>query len=222
MKQTPAHHDFNADLLALIPDGCRRLIEVGCSTGAVARAYKQANPECFYIGIEIDPDYGDLARQWCDQVIVGNIETMADSELDGLGSFDCLLFGDVLEHLMDPWRLLRRLRGRMSADSRIAACIPNMQHWSIQARLSIGDLIYEDNGLLDRTHIRWFSRQTIGQLFTGAGFAIEAGVSRSINDPEAQRFLPHIRQMALAAGADADQAVADAMVYQYVLRARPA
>jgi len=102
---------------------------------------------------------------------------MTDSALDELGTFDCVLFGDVLEHLMDPWQMLRRLRARMQPDARIAACIPNMQHWSIQARLSVGDLTYEDHGLLDRTHIRWFTRQTIAQLFASTGFVIEVGLS---------------------------------------------
>jgi len=73
MKQTPAHQEYNSDLLAIVPAGCRHVVEVGCSTGALAAAYKTANPQCFYVGIEIDSQYAASARQSCDQVIIANI-----------------------------------------------------------------------------------------------------------------------------------------------------
>ena len=103
----------------------------------------------------------------------------------------------------------------------MVACIPNAQHWTLQAKLSIGDFRYEDSGLLDKTHLRWFTRQTIIEMFDQAGFQIEAGMPRILNEPDREQFLPIIEQMAKAAGADPQTAVNDSLPLQYVIRAVP-
>lgn len=76
MKQTPMHDNHNPDLLAIIPKSLKRIVEVGCSSGALGREYKKINPGCQYVSIEIDEDYAAAARRYCDRVLVGNIETM--------------------------------------------------------------------------------------------------------------------------------------------------
>ena len=223
MKQTPLTGQVNYDLLGIIPRDCKRVVEIGCSSGGLAEAYKTINPTCEYIGIEIDADYGELARRFCDKVIVGNIENMSGDTFAEFLPFDIILFGDVLEHLYDPWQLLKKLRANMSPKSQIAACIPNMQHWGIQARLSVGAIEYEESGLLDRTHIRWFTRMTMEKLFAESGFSVEKILTRMIVDePQRDNFLPHIRAMAMAAGGNPDQAIIEAQIYQYVFVARPA
>ena len=98
---------------------------------------------------------------------------------------DCWIFGDTLEHHKLPWRVLKLIRANMPADGSIVACIPNAQYWSILGRLSVGDFRYEDNGLLDRTHLRWLTRQTTIEIFDGAGFTIAEGFpgySLSLNE----------------------------------------
>lgn len=101
----------------------------------------------------------------------------------------------------------------------VVACIPNAQHWSIQARLSVGDFRYENVGLLDKTHLRWFTRQTIIELFQGTGFDIEDGLPRIFSEPARERFLPLIGEMARVAGADPEVAISDSIPLQYVVRA---
>jgi SAM-dependent methyltransferase len=217
MQQTPAHDCYNGDLLAFIPPACPRIVEVGCSTGALARAYRKTYPESHYVGVEIDPDYADAARKICSEVHVGDVETMPDALFSEIFVGDCVIFGDTLEHLRDPWRVLRRIRPLLPPGGKILACLPNAQHWSVQLRLACGLFQYEDAGLLDRTHLRWFTRITALELFQTSGYRVVAGRPRIFAEPQREAFLPAIRALAQAAGADGDQAVADALPLQYVL-----
>lgn len=132
---------------------------------------------------------------------------------------DCWIFGDTLEHLRDPWALLDRIRKAIPTEGSIVACIPNAQHWSLQALLSVGAFRYQASGLLDRTHLRWFTRITIAEMFGAAGFRIVESRSRIFMEPDRERILPRIKELALAAGADADQAVLDAIPLQYLIHA---
>ena len=153
MKQTPIYDNHNPDLLAMIPKSLKRIVEVGCSSGALGREYKKINPACQYFGIEIDEDYAEVARRYCDRVLVGNIETMADDVFTSLLPTNCWIFGDVLEHLHNPWGVLTRIRAHMTKSECVIACIPNMQHWSVQASLLTGAVFYQDSGPLFRVLI---------------------------------------------------------------------
>src|SRR5579862_210369 len=113
MQQTPAHDQHNPDLLALMPADARRVIDVGCSVGALAQAYRVLNPHCDYVGIEIEPNYAAQAARFCTSVITGDVEKTDDPRFEGLFPSDCWVFGDSLEHLRDPWLLLRRIRERL-------------------------------------------------------------------------------------------------------------
>lgn len=221
LKQTPAHEVSNPDLLRIIPTSSKHLIEVGCSSGALARDYKKINPGVHYFGIEIDPDYTERALRYCDEAATLDIQTAGNEFWDCQKHRDCWIFGDVLEHLYDPWQILKRIRGVIPAHGCVVACIPNMQHWSIQVKLSIGDLRYQDSGLLDRTHIRWFTRQTIAELFSQTGFTIKLGIPRIFPEPQKAQFMPIIRRMAESVGADPNMAEADATPLQYVILAQP-
>lgn len=219
MKQTPVHHAHNPDLLRFMPLHARRVIEVGCSSGALAREYRKLNPNVHYTGVEVVPEYAELARAYCDRVIDLDIEAVDDHALRTDLSADCWVFGDVLEHLRDPWQLLKRIRVAMGHMGSVVACVPNMQHWSIQARLSIGDVRYADSGLLDRTHLRWFTRATMNEMFAQAGYRIEDSHARVFDEPQREIFLPVIRSMASATRTDPDAAARDAIPLQYVVRA---
>ena len=221
MKQTPINHGVNEDLLAIVPSQADRFVEVGCSGGGMASAVRNRNPRAVYTGIELDADFAEVARQYCTSVIVGNIEQMSDAVFESLFPSDCWIFGDVLEHLYDPWAVLRRIRERLSPEASIVACIPNAQHWSVQARLNYGGFRYEDRGLMDRTHIRWFTRITIDELFGDCGYTIVDGRGRIMDEPHREAALTGIRAFAQAIGADMDLAASDATPLQYVVRAVP-
>jgi hypothetical protein len=153
LDQTPVHDQFNPDLLRLMPAGLNRVVEVGSSSGALTREYKRANPNCQYTGVEIDESYAKLSRRFCDRVIVGNIEQMDDAAFGHCSPPTCSSSA-TCSNISTTRGLLKRTRAGSDKPIFVAACIPNAQHWSMQASLSVGVFVYQDMGLFDRTHIR--------------------------------------------------------------------
>ncbi len=189
--------------------------------GALAQAYCSRYPSTHYTGIDIDPDYARVAAASCHRTLAGDIENLDDAAFDTLFPSDCWVFGDCLEHLRDPWSLLHRIRRGIDPNGCLVTCIPNAQHWGVQMRLASGMFRYEASGLMDRTHLRWFTRVTMLEMFQRAGWLVDAGISRSLGAgmPEQVQFA--VRSMARAAGVDEEQAIADSSVFQYVFRLVP-
>lgn len=219
LSTRPPSQGYNPDLLALVPAKATSIIEVGCSTGSLAYALKSTRPMVNYLGIELDPKAAEIASQFCDGIVSLDIESADQSLFQQYSDRDCWIFGDVLEHLRDPWRVLSQIYSVLPKGGTVVASIPNVQHWSIQGRLSIGEFRYEGTGLLDRTHLRWFTRVTIHAMFQSVGLRIEAGVPRIFNEPNREPILKAIRHMAIAMGRDPEGAVRDALPLQYVVRA---
>lgn len=220
MEQTPVHEVHNPDLLRIIPAASRRLIEIGCSSGALAREFRKINPDCHYVGVEIDPSYAALANRHCDATLTLDLD-QADSAFWGqYADRDCWIFGDTLEHLRDPWKVLRNIRAILPAGGSIAMCVPNAQHWSVQARLLKGEFRYEDSGLLDRTHLRWFTRITLLQSLLECGLVMKTGFPRIFPEPGREPVLAGIESFARAIGMDPEIAVRDALPIQYVILAQ--
>lgn len=221
MTQTPVHESHNPDLLRLIPVSSKNIIEIGCSSGALAREFKKISPNCQYTGVEIEPTYAELAKRYCDVVKVLNIDESDQDFFQRNKDCDTWIFGDTLEHLKNPWRILESIRAVIPMHGSVVACIPNAQHWSLQVKLSVGDFRYEDSGLLDKTHLRWFTRQTIIELFASTGYSIAEGFPRIFNEPDKEKFLHVIGEMAERAGANPQLAMEDAQPFQYVVRGIP-
>lgn len=220
METIVATQEKSPDLIDLLPLNARRIIDIGCGVGEIAQEYrKRASPE-FYLGVEIVPQDAEVARQYCSQCIVGNIEEFDDQAWLQLTNYDLWVFGDVLEHLYDPWKILSKVRLVLLRNGEIACCIPNVQHWSLQARLSNGDWRYSEKGLLDRTHIRFFTKQTMVELIEGAGFEITEIVPRYLYYPSSNKFLDIIENLAVAAGGNPQTARDEASVFQYIIKAR--
>lgn len=211
----------NRDLLAFIPGNARHVVEVGCNSGALAAAYKAINPSCLYEGIELDEQAAQTARNHCDRVLELDIESVGTEFFGKFSEADCWVFGDVLEHLKDPWQVLARIRSVMPENGMIVACIPNAQHWSVQAKLCIGDFRYQNEGLMNRSHLRWFTRATIFELFAQVGFQIVAGRPIILDEPVRDRILPAIKLMAQLTGANPDVTINDSLPIQYIVRATP-
>ena len=118
-------------------------------------------PAWALVGDRVVPDAAQSAQGVLDAVLCADIETLDDAALDafleGRPVPDVLVFGDVLEHLRDPLAVLRRLVDRLAPGGTVAACIPNIGHWSVIASLMAGEWTYTDSGLLDRTHLRFFT-----------------------------------------------------------------
>jgi hypothetical protein len=116
--------------------------------------------------------------------------------------------------------ILKKVHAVIPAGGHLMCCIPNAQHWSIQARLSIGEWRYESKGLLDKTHIRFFTKKTIIELLEGSGFEVLEITPRYVYHPTTEKFLDVIGNLATACGGNSEEAKEDASVFQYIFKAR--
>ena len=222
MQQTPAYNVVNAELLSLVPPTIRRVIDVGCMVGTMARCIRERFPHARVTGLDIDPDYAATAAQHCTDAFACDIETIQPALWEHLFPSDCWIFGDCLEHLRDPWRILREIRARIDPDGCLLVCLPNAQNWSVQQCLASGQFRYQDAGLMDRTHLRWFTRITLLEMLQGCGWTVQAGLSRNLPPAPRQEAVLHaIRGLAIAGGFDPEQAAADAIPFQYVFKCAP-
>lgn len=146
------------------------VLDVGCSSGNFGRALSDIK-KCQVDGIEIDSDDARLAKKYLRKVIVGDIEK--DTLDIDLGEYDHITFCDVIEHLRSPQLTLSKIRELMKKDASIVFSIPNMAHASVRLMLLEGKFSYGETGLLDNTHLHFYTRQSIVDLFEGAGFKIE-------------------------------------------------
>ncbi|WP_415411075.1 methyltransferase domain-containing protein [Synechococcus sp. A10-1-5-9] len=180
----------NPGLLSRIPTSCATVLEVGCGSGALGHAYKMINPSAQYLGIELMETPAKLAKERLDQVWCIDVEDMKiQFELpERYHSIDALVYGDVLEHLKDPQKILREHVSWLSPDGVVVACIPNVQHWSVLYNLIQGNWPQDDTGIFDKTHLRWFTRNSIVELFASLGLKITSFQPRIFNLEQAKKF----------------------------------
>ena len=220
MNQTPLGDYCNPTLLECIPKDSQNIVEVGCMSGTLAREFKKINPNCSYFGIDIEPNYLEFAKLHCDRVDSFDIELKDEYFFESQKHVDCWIFGDVLEHLRDPWELLKKISKVIPVGGCVVACIPNVQNWSVIARLALGDFRYEDHGLLDRTHVRWFTRQTAIELFTNSGFEVQTLRARNGTETAlSKKIVDLVSEVAVFCELDPKISAADTIPIQYVLLA---
>lgn len=222
MKSTPAHTSINPEVFFMIPETARKIVDVGCMLGQMAFACKELKKDIHYTGIEINPEYANIAANYCDEVFVEDIENLTDYQMEHFIESDCWIFGDCLEHLKDPWEVLKKVRKVIRPNGCVVICIPNTQHWSIQTRLLSGQFWYENYGLLDRTHLRFFTKTTLIDMFQKTGWKIEAQIIKSLKEtPEQITALQGIQAFAEIFGIDPETAKKDSIPFQYVFKLIP-
>jgi SAM-dependent methyltransferase len=164
----PAYPDAaNPDLLGLIPLTARTVLDVGCGTGALGMAYRRLNPRARLLGIEVDSDAASIAAERLDDVATVDVET--DPLPFDASDLDCVVYGDVLEHLREPWPVISHHAAALGRDGTLLICVPNVEHWSFIERLLRGTWDYDAAGLFDRTHLRWFSLDSMRRGLLAAG-----------------------------------------------------
>jgi GT2 family glycosyltransferase/2-polyprenyl-3-methyl-5-hydroxy-6-metoxy-1,4-benzoquinol methylase len=159
--------NVHADVVNFVPPGSR-VLELGPATGYMSRAFVDRG--CSVVGIEFDPGMAERAAAVCERVIVGDLDQLdLDAEL-GEERFDAIVSADVIEHLKDPLGALRRLRAFLKPGGRLVVSLPNVAHGSVRLALLSGRFEYGPWGLLDSTHLRFFTRKTFEDLLVEAGF----------------------------------------------------
>jgi len=205
----------NHDLLQLIPPDASLVVEVGCGSGALGLQYLKLNPLCLYVGMEINPQAASVAAGRISRVIAGNAEEIPLDEVD----IDCLVYGDVLEHMVDPWTTLRRQVAELREGGQVIACIPNIQHWSVIIGLLQGQWRYQSEGLLDSTHLRFFTLEGIRGLFAQAGLTVYDIKPRNFRQQGVADFQTMLGPVAEKLGVDIQTFSRQTAAFQYIVRA---
>lgn len=190
-----------------------RVLEVGCDLGVTLLEIKNRYPGSKVYGIEINPSSAGIAGYFA-EVEVGNIE---DRKIPFEGKFDYIIFGDVLEHLHDPQGIVRFCKGILAEHGCILTSIPNLMHVSVMEQLLHGRFVYQDDGLLDKSHIHMFTCYEIQKMFLEEGYTLEALEGISINfDVGRENLIQKLMEIS--------EGVEEHMyrTYQYLVRARKA
>ncbi|HEV7770570.1 MAG TPA: class I SAM-dependent methyltransferase [Solirubrobacterales bacterium] len=173
-RRTHGYEGSRPDVQLLVPRSAVNVLELGCSNGALGGALKQRQPACV-VGVEISDVYARTAAERLDRVVVADAEAFLDQAPPPEAPFDCLIAADLLEHLNDPWETLRRAVALLSPGATVVVSLPNVFYWqALRQALVSRRWPREDEGIFDRTHLRWFGPADARDLLSEAGLgAIE-------------------------------------------------
>jgi SAM-dependent methyltransferase len=199
----------------------KRVVDFGCSTGFVARVLSDRG--CTVTGIELDAEAAAKARAYCDRVIEADLDELDLAEALGGEKYDVGLFGDVIEHLKDPRRVLVAMRDLLAPGGYIVLSVPNVAHASVRLALLKGQFDYEDVGILDATHLRFYTRESIADLLESCGYLVDVmdWVEQKVSEDALHEVLDPLGLNNL------DEVVKafsewEAVAYQFVIKAVPA
>jgi SAM-dependent methyltransferase len=170
-KDTSYYGYSRSEMHPFVPVGIKRMLDIGCGRGNFARYYREtAGVETW--GIEMMPDAAAEAKSILHHVLCGEFGLLSPSLPSG--HFDVITCNDVLEHMIDPDEALRQMHRLLAPDGRIVASIPNVLFWpNLRELLVTRDWRYRDAGILDRTHLRFFTLKSIVRLFEQCGYVVE-------------------------------------------------
>jgi 2-polyprenyl-3-methyl-5-hydroxy-6-metoxy-1,4-benzoquinol methylase len=206
----------HADVVRLVGDA-RRVLELGPATGYMSRALRERGATV--VGIEVDAEMARRAEEFCERVIVGDLDALDLDAALGEERFDAIVAADVLEHLKDPLDALKRLRPFLTEQGCFVVSVPNVAHGSVRLALLSGSFPYQEIGLLDRTHLRFFTRESLAALLDEA----ELGVAE-LHRHELEIGASEVPFDAASAPAELRKALEadpEARTYQFVVKAIP-
>ena len=209
----PAQLTLQQDsMLALLRPGMHSIVEVGGAT--LAQAWRARAPKSHYTAVGAGQDPGG----WSTSAIERGAEALTDGDWQQLAAAQCWVFPETLERLRDPWAFLARLRRQALGPVELVACVNNGQNWLVQSLLASGNLAYQAGGMPDRRSLHLFTRTSLAALLQECGFTLVAMTTVNAHQPP-PAVLDAIRALAASIGGDPEQAVQDALPYQYLVRA---
>ena len=213
----PEDENTSHALVTRLVGSNKSVLDVGCATGYLAETLR-ANGNRVW-GVEADEEAAKIAAAHLEGMVVGDVETVDLVQEFGRGTFDVIVFADVLEHLRDPATLLKRSRELLADGGSVVLSIPNIAHASVRLSLLKGRFDYRPLGLLDDTHLRFFTRRSLDEMIQKAGF-VKTNELRTTAAPFEteipvfpEEFVPGV-VTALSDDPDSD-------TYQFVVRAVP-
>ncbi len=159
----------NEEVLRCIPPSAREVLDVGCGSGANAALLAAKGVKVD--GITLSPDEAGRAAGHCRSVYVNDLEHGLPEDVDN--KYDAVLCSHVLEHIRYPEPLLIDVRRRLKPDGRLVIAVPNLLHYRTRVQLMLGRFEYAEGGIMDSTHFRWYTLETMGRLLASRGFAVE-------------------------------------------------
>lgn len=166
------HQNPRVEIASFINEPPGVVLDIGCGGGATGKLIKEKFPGTRVIGIELNPRAAEQARSVLDDVVCASIDDVHLAQHVGEVTIGTVLLLDVLEHLYDPWRALTRIRTWLAPDTRVLASVPNIRNLATLDELAAGQWEYGPHGVLDITHLRFFTRATLQRLFEETGYAV--------------------------------------------------
>lgn len=174
-QRSAAYTTPRPDVFAMVPIGSCSILDVGCSNGALGKSLKMALPGRQVCGIEFDSRFAGDAAQHLDFVVNADLNSLDWREALAGRTFDCIIFADVLEHLVDPKRCLLQARQCLRPGGCIVLSLPNVRHLSALRSIFLdGRFPQRDRGIFDSTHMRWFTLSDAHDLLVNCGFSVSA------------------------------------------------
>lgn len=180
------------DLLAHVPLDSRDVLDIGCANGLFGEMLRKRQ-RCVVTGVDCDTNLANRARTRLDKVIYGDIEKII--EKGTLGKFDCIICGDLLEHLKDPWEVVSRLKRHLNKGGLLIASVPNIAYWAIIYEMLRGRWDYVPFSILSGTHMRFFTKDSLRRCFEDARYRIRELYFQGLEiPPEGMRFIGELRK----------------------------
>ena len=172
LQQDVYPDDPRVDVAPFLPRSFRKALEVGCGKGGFGRTLRAAAPEARLVGIEAVPEQADYTRRAAvfDEVLEGYFPDVLSDRSE---RFDLVVYNDVLEHIVDPWEVLRRTHDFLAPGGHVLASIPNVQFLPVVLDLLRARWDYVESGVMDRTHVRFFTRGSMLDMFEQAGYRVD-------------------------------------------------
>lgn len=224
------YHFLNPSLADLFDRPPKLMLDVGCATGMFGGFVKKKHPDARVIGIELNRAAAEAARQQLDYVFERKLDEIDLGEAGvAPGTIDTVIVADVLEHMYDPWHFMTGLKQHITPDAQIIASIPNTRNLGLLMDFAErGQWPYSDKGLLDITHIRFFTLREIHRFFTETGYKVER-VAHNLDDNLKQLYQSNkdkpattLRLGRIAFEQISPAELAELCTWQFFVRARPA